>query len=34
MEEHHIKYIEVTKKVHDEEPSTKNIALTQTEVLS
>jgi CBS domain containing-hemolysin-like protein len=34
MEEHHIKYIEVTKKVNDEEPSENKISLSQTEVLS
>ena len=34
MEEHHIKYIEVTKNVSDEEPNTNKIPLSQTEVLS
>ncbi|MFP7295668.1 hemolysin family protein [Neobacillus niacini] len=34
MEEHHIKYIEVTKKVNDEETSESKISLSQTEVLS
>ncbi len=34
MEDHHIKYIEVTKYIPDEESNTKKLPLSQTEVLS